>query len=251
MSLNIKCKEDLLKFFIEELGYTNNPYFNYDKSKIKLDNIDEIKSTHLISDTSDFKIWLLEMEDVKADIMNKIANKLYNSNPFEYNLLIFTDSNYNEITFLHYYKEEKEKLKIRRLNIEDSRFTRTDLEILNSICIKNKKIIDDLDIELEYRKAFNLEEVTKKFFEFRREIDNIEKNIIGLNDKQDKRNYAVLLANRMVFLYFIQKKKWLNGKKDYLYDRYKYCTNSKPELNYYSEILEPLFFDCLNYFENI
>lgn len=247
MTLNIKSKEEILKFFTEELGYDNNPYFNYDKSKVNLDNVEEIRNNHLISDTSDFKIWLFEMEDIKTDVMNKIANKLYNGNPFEYNLLIFTDLNYNELTFLHYYKEEKEKLKIRRLNIEDSRFTRTDLDILYLISIKNKKIIDDLDIELEYRKAFNLEEVTKKFFaEFKREIDNIEKNIIGFKDKQDKRNYAVLLASRMVFLYFIQKKKWLNGKKDFLYDRYKYCINSKTQLNYFKEILEPLFFDCLN-----
>ncbi|ABK60686.1 DNA modification methylase [Clostridium novyi A str. NCTC 538] len=247
MSLSIKCKEDLLQFFIDELGYKNNPYFNYDKSKIKLNSIDEIKSVHLLSDTLDFKIWIFEMEVIKTDTMNKVASKLYNSNPFEYNLLIFSNKTYSEITFLHYYKEEKEKLKIRRLNIEDCRFTRTDLDILYSIGIKNKKVIDDLDIELEYRKAFDIEEVTKKFFaEFKREIDNIEKHVYGLENKQDRRNYAVLLASRLVFLYFIQKKKWLNGKKDFLFDRYKYCINSTPQLNYFNEILEPLFFDCLN-----
>ncbi|WP_207670537.1 type IIL restriction-modification enzyme MmeI [Haloimpatiens lingqiaonensis] len=247
MNLHINNKEDLLELFTEELGYENNPYFNYDKSKIKLDGIDEIKNIHVLSNTLDFKLWLFEMEVIKTDTMNKVASKLYNSNPFEYNLLIFSNKSYSAITFLHYYKEEKGKLKIRRLNIEDSRFTRTDLNILYSIGIKNKKVIDDLDIELEYRKAFDIEEVTKKFFaEFKREIDNIEKHVHGLKDKQDRRNYAVLLASRLVFLYFIQKKKWLNGKRDFLFDRYKYCINSKPQLNYFSEILEPLFFDCLN-----
>lgn len=247
MTIHIECKEDVVKLFCEKLGYEKNTYYNYDKTMMDMDTIDEIKSMHLISDTEGFKVWLFEVDKIENKLMNRIANKLYNANPLEYNLLFFADKDYRNYTLLHYHKEEDKSLKIRRLNIEDRNFTKTDYDVINSLSLKNKPIIDDLDIEIECKKAFSIEKVTKDFFEeFKREIDNLEKNTKGLDKKEDRRSYAILLINRMIFLYFVQKKGWLNGKKDYLYDRFLYCENHNPKLNYYDEILKPLFFECLN-----
>ncbi len=247
MAIQIECKEDVAKYFSEKLGYEDNAYFNYEKAKMDIGNIDEIKSMHLISDTKGFKVWLFEVDEIETNLMNRVANKLYNANPFAYNLLFFADKDYRNYTLLHYHKENNENLKIRRLNIKERNFTKTDYDIINGLSLKNKRIVDDLDIELEYRKAFSIEKVTKDFFEeFKNEIDNFEKNIKGLKEKDDRRSYAILLINRMIFLYFIQEKGWLNGKKDYLYDRFLYCEEHNPKLNYYDEILKPLFFECLN-----
>lgn len=247
MTIQIECKEDVAKYFYEKLGYDDNAYFNYEKAKMDIGNINEIKSMHLISDTKGFKVWLFEVDDIKTKLMNRVGNRLYNANPFEYNLLIFADKDYRNYTLLHYHKENSENLKIRRLNIEERNFTKTDYDIINGLSLQNKRIIDDLDIELEYRKAFSIEKVTKDFFEeFKNEIDNFEKSIKGLDKKDDRRSYVILLINRMIFLYFIQKKGWLNGKKDYLYDRFLFCERHNPKLNYYDEILKPLFFECLN-----
>lgn len=245
MKTFVSSKENISRYFSENLGFTNNPYYNYGKNGLKLDNFDEITAVHLISNTYGFKIWLIEIDSLKSDLLNKIANKIYNTNVLEYCLLLFTNTNYTDLIFVHYFKENKDKLKIRKLNIEDGKFTRTDLDIINSLSLINKSIEDDTEIELECRKAFDIEKVTKSFFDsFKNEIDYLTNNISGLDNNEHKRNYSVLLLSRMIFLYFIQKRKWLHGKKDFLYDRFLYCENNK--LNYYKEILEPLFFDCLN-----
>lgn len=241
----INSKENISKYFSEHLGFTNNSYYNYGKNGLKLDNFDEITAVHLISNTYGFKIWLIESDSLKSDLINKIANKIYNTNVLEYCLLLFTNTNYTDLIFVHYFKENKDKLKIRKLNIEDGKFTRTDLDIINSLSLINKSIEDDTEIELEFRKAFDIEKVTKSFFDsFKNEIDYLTNNISGLDNNEHKKNYSVLLLSRMIFLYFIQKRKWLHGKKDFLYDRFLYCENNN--LNYYKEILEPLFFDSLN-----
>jgi hypothetical protein len=46
----------------------------------------------------------------------------------------------------------------------------------------------------------------------------------------------------MLFLYFIQKKGWLNGEPDYLYSRFKKHWAKNPKgSTYYGEVLYPLF----------
>lgn len=243
MRIILDSLQNIQNTFVE-LGYTDNPYYDYPKEKTNL-NYQEIKKMHLLSDTDDFKIWAFELDELKVEYMNKIANKLYRMNSFEYNLLVFISPDHDQITFLHYHREEKGKIKIRRLNLDPYNITATDKEIIQEVSIKGKNIIDDLDIADVHKKAFDIEKVTKRFFlEFKAQIDNIQKNIKGLNKKEAKKSYAVLLASRMIFLYFIQKKGWLNGKSDYLYDRFIYC--EKEGLVYYEEILEPLFFECLN-----
>lgn len=245
--MNICNIEDLRKLFIEDLGYSDNGYLDYDKRYLNMEKLEEIEKMHLLSEHLDFKIWVFELNALNYSIMNRVSNRLYNINPFEYNLLIFTTKEYRDFTFLHYQKAENRKLRIRRLNIEDRVFTKTDFDILKSISVKGKNYIDSVDLELEYRKAFNIEKVTKEFFrEFKRELEFLEKNIEGLEKKEDKKSYSILLMNRIIFLYFIQKKGWLNDKKDYLYDRFLYCENMTPKLNYYEDILKPLFFECLN-----
>ena len=57
---------------------------------------------------------------------------------------------------------------------------------------------------------------------------------------------AQLLLNRMLFLYFIQKKGWLDQKADYLYSRFAACWQKDPKASsYYHSVLFPLF-RCLS-----
>ena len=50
------------------------------------------------------------------------------------------------------------------------------------------------------------------------------------------------MLNRLLFLYFIQRKGWLNRERDYLYKRFKEHFNSdKDGVTYYSRFLHPLF----------
>ncbi|MBM7610143.1 hypothetical protein JOD29_003422 [Lysinibacillus composti] len=241
--INLQSKENIQKYF-SKIGYENNPIFAFDKTKLDF-TYDWLQNAHLISNTDDFKIWIFEIDKLKTEFMNTIANRLYRRNPFDYNLLIFTTLDYSNTVFLHYHRDNDGKIKIRRLRIEKNRLTATDIRILSEIKLSGKEIIDDLDIAKVHKDAFDIERVTDKFFEeFKVQIDYFTENIKGLESNKDKKNYALLILSRLIFLYFIQQKGWLNGVKNYLYDRFQYCLlNDK---NYFQDILKPLFFECLN-----
>lgn len=70
------------------------------------------------------------------------------------------------------------------------------------------------------RSAFNVERVTKRFYDqFKKEHDAFLKQITGIDDAEQKSWYASLMLNRLMFIYFIQEKGFLDGNKNYLQNR--------------------------------
>ena len=60
--------------------------------------------------------------------------------------------------------------------------------------------------------GFDVEKVTKKFYErFKAEHERFLKFVDGIPDKQMEAWYASVMINRLMFLYFIQAKSFLNG----------------------------------------
>ena len=91
-------------------------------------------------------------------------------------------------------------------------------------------------------KAFDVEKVTKKFYErFKTEHDKFLGFIEGIPDKQLESWYASVMINRLMFLYFIQEKGFLDGDADYLRNKLEKCKAKKPD-TYYKDFLCPLFF---------
>jgi len=127
-------------------------------------------------------------------------------------------------------------------------------------------IEDEGMITLErLEEAFNIEKVTKEFFEkyrglfadVKEAIDKIiASNIEIKNDFDDKFvtsvDFSKRLLGQIVFLYFLQKKgwfgvskdkKWGEGDKNFL--RNLFAGKYLKYKNFYNEILEPLFYDAL------
>ena len=70
------------------------------------------------------------------------------------------------------------------------------------------------------RAALDVEKVTKRFYErFRTELTAFGEFIEGITAQGDRDWYASLMLNRMMFVYFIQKKGFLDGDADYLRNR--------------------------------
>ena len=88
-----------------------------------------------------------------------------------------------------------------------------------------------------------MERVTKRFYDhFKTEHARFLKFLQGIPDQEMKRWYVSVMLNRLMFIYFIQKKNFLNGDPDYLRTK---LTESKMEGNdrYYIDFLCPLFFE--------
>jgi methylase of polypeptide subunit release factors len=81
-----------------------------------------------------------------------------------------------------------------------------------------------VEVAQRVKKAFDVEKVTKKFFtRFEKEHGKFLQFIQGIQSEFDCIWYASLMLNRLMFVYFIQKKNFLDGDINYLRNRLKRC----------------------------
>ena len=86
--------------------------------------------------------------------------------------------------------------------------------------IEEEEGIDLIDVYDKVKTAFDIDKVTKKFYDrFKKEHDAFLGFIDGVKDLGDKKWYASVMLNRLMFIYFIQKKGFLDGDTDYLKNR--------------------------------
>jgi type I restriction-modification system DNA methylase subunit len=108
-----------------------------------------------------------------------------------------------------------------------------------------------LAIQQRHDEAFDVEVVSKKFFEnYAKVFEKVESLIQGIKEPEQKRLFTQKLFNRLMFIAFIQKKGWLkfNGHTDYLSTLWKdyQQDNSIPNKNFYRDRLSLVFFSGLN-----
>lgn len=94
------------------------------------------------------------------------------------------------------------------------------------------------------REALDVERVTKRFYnEFQEQHELFLERIEGIETERDRRWYASVLLNRMMFVYFLQKKGFLDGgDQSYLRRKLDASRKEGPDL-YYRGFLKLLFFE--------
>lgn len=109
--------------------------------------------------------------------------------------------------------------------------------------LEEEENITIVDVAGKTRSAFDVEKVTKRFYDrFKQEHDDFLRFIDGIPDEELHRWYASVMLNRLMFIYFIQKKGFLDGDEDYLRNRLARCKASGKDL-FYKNFLCPLFFE--------
>jgi len=96
----------------------------------------------------------------------------------------------------------------------------------------------------KWQAAFDKEALTKQFFTiFAVLYEKVVEDVAEVPDlKENAGKLAQLLLDRMLFLYFIQRKGWLDQKQGYLYSHFLDCYKKNPKgHSYYSSFLYPLF----------
>lgn len=117
----------------------------------------------------------------------------------------------------------------------------------------------------QLEEAFNIEKVTKEFFEKYRELFlKVKENLDAILEKDSKIkkdfkekdintvDFSKKLLGQIVFLYFLQKKGWFGvsrgqdwGEGDKQYLRTLFNASRKEKKNYFNKYLEPLFYEAL------
>ena len=100
----------------------------------------------------------------------------------------------------------------------------------------------------EWRAAFDVETVTQKFFaEYQRVFVQVEAAIEGIpkRKKEQRRLYTQRLFNRLMFLRFIEKKRWLTYSGDHDYLRALFNAADEADENFLNKRLYWAFFNGL------
>jgi len=101
------------------------------------------------------------------------------------------------------------------------------------------------------RQAFDVDRVTKRFYDrFKREHAAFLGFIKGIQTETDREWYASLMLNRLMFVYFIQKKGFLDGDIHYLRSRLQLTQQRKGKdcfLSFYRYFLLRLFHEGLGH----
>jgi hypothetical protein len=145
--------------------------------------------------------------------VNKIAHE---------HLLIFADAARTQLTWLWVFRASGQPTITRTHSWHKGQkcegLRQKLSEIVWSLDAEEAITINDVIIGL--KRAFDRDRVSKSFYDkFKQQHEVFAKFVIGLQNAADKGWYASLMLNRLMFVYFIQKKGFLDGDADYLANR--------------------------------
>jgi hypothetical protein len=100
-----------------------------------------------------------------------------------------------------------------------------------------------LNVVQKLRSALDVERVTKRFFDdFQQQHELFLGLVTGIQDEHERRWFVSVLLNRLMFIYFLQRKGFLDGGNlDYLQQKLKDSAKRGTDL-YYKSFLQLLFF---------
>ena len=116
-----------------------------------------------------------------------------------------------------------------------------------SFKLEEESTLTDAEALNRVRHSFNADKITKSFYkEFRKHQQEFVRQIEGIDDSSDCGWYASLTLNRLMFVYFVQQKGFLDGDRHYLKSRLaRVSEQSDRSDTYFSHFLVPLFHEGL------
>lgn len=93
--------------------------------------------------------------------------------------------------------------------------------------------------------TFDVDRTARRYFrEYDAQHRNLQTSIDGIDDERDRRWYASVILNRLMFIWFLQKKRFLDdGNVDYLPHRLAASKQHGPD-RFFAEFLKALFFEA-------
>ncbi|MCD6434452.1 MAG: Eco57I restriction-modification methylase domain-containing protein [Candidatus Diapherotrites archaeon] len=255
----LKSAEDIFGLF-KLLNYPDNILFDvsYKRKKeefdFKKEDVQRIKEIYaILSFDEKLPVFLIEAKTLTHSFIRSVTTTF--DKQYLHFLLIFS-VDYSEVIFVFPKREKveagKHKLKLTKLIINkeeiiDKKEHYTVIEILSNIYFEKESTWRD--IWRKWNKAFSVERVTEAFFEDYKNIfftlrKELDKQKIP---KKEAHEFTLQFLNRIMFIYFISKKKWLGNVKfmEWLWTSYKKL-NKYGSDEFYDKWLRQVFFKAFN-----
>ena len=160
-------------------------------------------------------------------------------------LFICATQNYEQITFAHYRGEKAQKARLATFGWQcGSAYVRTLCEFNLPALRWPKDTADTAAWLKQWALAFDKEPLTREFFKrFDKTLEQIKTDIEQFQKLASAEAYsrAQLLLERMIFLYFLQNRGWLNRQRKYLIENFAAHQKKPNDFSYYEIFLEHLF----------
>jgi hypothetical protein len=192
-----------------------------------------------------FQIYLFETTDLRLTPVKDICRS-FSRKQGDYLLLFSTD--YSEILFVNLLRRQTGvELRRLRLNTRREKPYHTDLQIINSLALPQPDI-NPFDIYELQCEAFRKERITDDFYKaYKNVFEDVRQSLQKVKSDAHARAFTQILMNRLMLLYFVQQRKWLNNNPNFLKEFYDtYREDKRTNKLFYHDYLEPLFFGTFN-----
>lgn len=102
-----------------------------------------------------------------------------------------------------------------------------------------------IEVLRRLRAAFDADRITKSFYKaYVNEHVALQKVVLGIDNDEDREWYSTLLMNRLMFIYFMQRKGFMDGDQNYLANRLQRVQATIGQdkfLSFFRDFLLPLF----------
>ncbi|MGJ5630218.1 DNA methyltransferase [Nostoc sp. CALU 1950] len=230
--------------FIEELGWSQpsrqKPVtLKIDNKKYQYQKIAELSGVAIFEVTAaDGKIPEAKVRDEIYKEINKLIAE---------NLLIFITEERTR-SLWYWVKREGSKTSVRDHLYVKGQPGDLFLSKLGSLVIDITELEhgEPTVVEIAYKlqRGFDVEPVTKKFYkEFQEQHQKFLLFVKGIDNEIDRRWYTSVILNRLMFVYFLQRKGFIDNKDlNYLQNKLEQ-SKQKGEDHFYGEFLKALFFE--------
>lgn len=150
-------------------------------------------------------------------------------------------------------EERRPRLLFRRIAVGPEERVRTAAERLALLDVESIQRdlfgLSPLAVQKAHDDAFNVEAVTEGFF---RDYKQVSADLQDRLRRQTKdafwaHDYALQLLNRLMFLYFVQRKRWLDDDPDFIRNFWEaYKDNRRAKDAFFDNWLSVLFFEAFN-----
>jgi hypothetical protein len=176
---------------------------------------------------------------VRRKIEQKVAKAAFE------HMVIFVDSAHTTQTWQWVKREAGKQTACRETTYHTSQSGEPLVRKLQNLAfsLEEEDRLTIVDVVGRAREAFDVERVTKRFYDrFKAEHEAFMSFLKGIPDEALQRWYVSVMLNRLMFIYFIQKKNFLDNDADYLRGRLDQM-KQKGKDRFYKGFLCPLFFE--------
>ena len=224
---------NLSTLFIEELGWEPQ------RQKLSLDAGEQTFAFTALAQKKGFIAWLCQSpSSALPDHATRLKlDRKLSETSFEH-LIVFVTEDRSRQSWMWVRREPGKPLAVRTHEYDcgqpgDSLLQK--LQILYVSLEDEEAGLSTVAVAGRARAAFDIERVTKQFYkDFDAHRLAFLKFIDGIGEVADREWYASVMLNRLMFVYFIQRKGFLDGDRDYLRQRLERCKKEHGKDTFYT-----------------